>query len=63
MFRKRVKNDTPNSIISNELTIIPASSSEEEDKNILEDRFSDNDTKTKINNNKDYLYEEIIKKN
>lgn len=48
------KNDTQNSVILNELTIIHAS--DEEDKNILEDKFFDDKKKFKTNSNNDNLY-------
>ena len=54
------RNDTPNSVISNELTIIHGS--DEEDKNILEDKFFDHEKKFKTNSNNDNLYQEIPKK-
>lgn len=64
------RNDTPSSIISNELTIIPANNSDEEDKNIQEDKYFYNNKKIKENLNSkskniqniDNLYEEIPKK-
>jgi hypothetical protein len=51
------RNDTPSSLISNELTIIPANNSDEEDKNTVEENFYVNGknketsmSKTKLNN-------------